>query len=418
MGFFKKLKERLFKLDYNSNDVKSKEESQKIEKKNNINNSKEWEDTRQVDLKDYDLDKLELKNDSNFESSKLNLHSKASQKKYEKKLKKIEKLEKKKRLKEKLQNNKLNKYVAGLQKSGSFFTMRLKELQGNYKIINDEYFDELESILVMSDISVSMVNDVIDEVKKEVIKQNIVDINLINEIIVDKIFVIYANQSNIKTTFNIESNRTNIILMTGVNGVGKTTSIAKLTNMYQNEGKRVLIAAADTFRAGAVEQLDVWSKRLKCEIVKPLKPGIDPSSVVYDAVKKIKDSEVFYDILIIDTAGRLQNKVNLMNELSKIKRTIQKEYSDAPHEIALVIDATTGQNGVIQAQQFKELIDITSIILTKMDGTSKGGIILSIKDKLDIPVKYIGLGETIDDLQEFDLDAFIYGLTKELIDNE
>lgn len=394
MGFFKKLKERLFSLD-----VEKKSSNKQVLDSKKVKNKPE-------NLKDSSLKKTDYQSEDNKSH------------KYKKKVKKLEKEEEKKRLKAKAKDKRINKYVAGLHKSSSLFSMRLKELQSNHIKINSEYFEELENILIMSDISMPIVLDILDEVKKEIKRINIVDTKLINEIIVDKIFLVYANQSSIQTTFNLVSGRTNIILVTGVNGVGKTTSIAKLVNLFQNEGKKVLIAAADTFRAGAVEQLSLWSQKLKCEIIKPIKEGVDPSSVVYDAIKKIKDNSNFYDILIIDTAGRLQNKVNLMNELSKVKRVIQKEFVDAPHEIVLVIDATTGQNGIAQAKQFKDVIDVTGIILTKMDGTSKGGIILSIKEMLNIPVKYIGLGETIDDLQEFDLDAFIYGLTKDLIDNE
>ena len=201
--------------------------------------------------------------------------------------------------------------------------------------------------------------------------------------------------------------------MVGVNGVGKTTTIAKIANHLIKENKKVLIAAGDTFRAGAVDQLEVWANRVGSDIVKPNKHAADPASVVFDAVKKAKAEN--YDVLIVDTAGRLQNKVNLMNELEKISRIISREIPDAPHESLLVIDATTGQNGISQAKSFKEVTPLTGIVLTKMDGTSKGGIILTIKDELQLAVKMIGLGEALEDLQEFDLDAFIYGMTKGLI---
>ena len=200
----------------------------------------------------------------------------------------------------------------------------------------------------------------------------------------------------------------------GPNGAGKTTTIGKLANrIVQDEGEKVMVAAGDTFRAGAIDQLAVWADRVGVEIVKGREGG-DPSAVVFDALKQAKEKNV--DVLICDTAGRLQNKVNLMKELEKMNRIIKREVPDAPHETLLVIDATTGQNGVSQAVEFSKITDITGLVLTKMDGTAKGGIVLSIKDQLNIPVKFIGLGEGVDDLQEFDLDQYIYGLCKNLVE--
>lgn len=306
------------------------------------------------------------------------------------------------------------KYVAGLDRSNTTFSDRINELAARFREINDEYFEELENILIMSDVGVSMVMKIVDEIKNEVRLQNITDPKEINEIIVDKMFVIYANDSVMTTKINYANNGLTVILMVGVNGAGKTTTIGKLANrIVRDEGKKVMVAAGDTFRAGAIDQLAVWANRVGVEIVKGREGG-DPSAVVFDALKQAKEKNI--DVLICDTAGRLQNKVNLMKELEKMNRIIKREVPEAPHETLLVIDATTGQNGVSQAVEFSKITDITGLVLTKMDGTAKGGIVLSIKDQLNIPVKFIGLGESVDDLQEFDLDQYIYGLCKNLVE--
>lgn len=306
------------------------------------------------------------------------------------------------------------KYVAGLDRSNSTFSDRINELAARFREINDEYFEELENILIMSDVGVSMVMKIVEEIKNEVRLQNITDPKEINEIIVDKMFVIYANDSVMTTKINYAEEGLTVILMVGVNGAGKTTTIGKLANRIVNdEGKKVMVAAGDTFRAGAIDQLAVWAQRVGVDIVKG-KEGGDPSAVVFDALKQAKEKNV--DVLICDTAGRLQNKINLMNELEKMNRIIKREVPDAPHETLLVIDATTGQNGVSQAVEFSKITDVSGLVLTKMDGTAKGGIVLSIKDQLNIPVKFIGLGESVDDLQEFDLDQYIYGLCKNLVE--
>ena len=306
------------------------------------------------------------------------------------------------------------KYVAGLDRSNSTFSDRINELAARFREINDEYFEELENILIMSDVGVSMVMKIVEEIKNEVRLQNITDPKEINEIIVDKMFVIYANDSVMTTKINYAEEGLTVILMVGVNGAGKTTTIGKLANRIVNdEGKKGMVAAGDTFRAGAIDQLAVWAQRVGVDIVKG-KEGGDPSAVVFDALKQAKEKNV--DVLICDTAGRLQNKVNLMNELEKMNRIIKREVPDAPHETLLVIDATTGQNGVSQAVEFSKITDVSGLVLTKMDGTAKGGIVLSIKDQLNIPVKFIGLGESVDDLQEFDLDQYIYGLCKNLVE--
>lgn len=384
MGFFSKLKDRLF-----SKSSKNKEKPvDQIENKENGND--------QNDIQTNNIENIK------------NLNQ------IEKKQTKIEKKAQKQLLKELVKENKLNKYVAGLSKSGNNLTQKIVELQSSSRTLNEDFFEQLEEILIMSDISVNMVYLIIDEIKKEVKKENINDPKLIGEIIADKMFTIYANQSIVNTKLNLDHDGLNVLLIVGVNGSGKTTSIAKIANKLVNENKKVLLAAADTFRAGAVEQLKVWAQRLNIDIVTPDKEGADPASVVYKAFEKTQTNQ--YDVLIVDTAGRLQNKVNLMNELAKINKIIAKFVTNAPHESLLVLDATTGQNGILQAQAFKEVTPLSGIVLTKMDGTSNGGIILSIKDKLDLDVKLIGLGEKLDDLQEFDLDAYIYGLMKNLMD--
>lgn len=308
-------------------------------------------------------------------------------------------------------DNTLDKYVAGLDKSRAGFAAKVNNLFKSSKNIDEEFFEELENILIMSDIGVEMVMKIVDEIKHQVRQNNITDEKEIKEIIADRMFVIYSNWSHVKTSLNIEPNRLNVILMIGVNGAGKTTTISKLANLLKGQGKKVMVAAGDTFRAGAVEQLGVWADRIGIECVMPEKEGQDPASVMFDACKRAKEENV--DVLICDTAGRLQNKINLMNELEKIRKVIEREIPGAPHETLLVIDSTTGQNGVSQAKNFTDVAPITGIVLTKLDGTSKGGIVLAVKEYLNIPVKYIGLGEKMDDLQEFDLDKYIYGLLKD-----
>ena len=307
-----------------------------------------------------------------------------------------------------------DKYVAGLDKSSTGLSERINQLAARYRTIDEDYFEELENILIMSDVGVNMVMKIVDEIKKEVRLENITDPQKINEIIIDKMFVIYANDSYMTTDIQYAKEGLTVILMVGVNGAGKTTTIAKLAYRMLQEGKKVVLAAGDTFRAGAVDQLAVWADRLEVPVVKG-KEGGDPSAVVFDAIKKAKEMNA--DVLICDTAGRLQNKVNLMHELEKTNRIIQREIPDGPHETLLVIDATTGQNGVSQASEFSKITNVTGIVLTKLDGTAKGGIVLSIKDQLNIPVKFIGLGEKLDDLQEFDLEQYIYGLCRRLMES-
>ena len=300
------------------------------------------------------------------------------------------------------------KYVTGLDKSRKNFTSKLKALAAQFNKVNDDYFDALEEILIEADVGVNLTFEIIEATKTETREEGIYDPTQINEILVDKMFVSYAQQGDdIVNEIQFKKEGPTVLLVVGVNGVGKTTTIAKLAHRYIKQGKKVMLVAGDTFRAGATEQLTIWAERLKCSIVTG-KENQDPASVVYDGMVQAKKEKV--DLVICDTAGRLQNKTNLMNELSKMKRVISKEIPDGPHDVFLIIDANTGQNGVIQAKAFKECTSLTGVVITKMDGTSKGGIILAIRDELGVPVRFIGLGEKMEDLEEFDLDQYLYGL--------
>lgn len=301
-----------------------------------------------------------------------------------------------------------SKYVKGMEKSRHNFADKLQELSKKYKTVNEEYFSELEEILIGADVGVSFSLSIIEEVLDEAKEKGIKDPQTINELLVDKMFVSYAKSGeNIQNELHFNQDGPTVLLVSGVNGVGKTTTIAKLANRYIKQNKTVLLVAADTFRAGAVEQLKTWAERLSCPIVFG-NDNQDPASVAFDGVSRAKREGI--DLVIIDTAGRLQNKTNLMQELAKINRVVSKEIPGAPQESFLVIDATTGQNGVLQAKAFADASKLTGIVITKMDGTSKGGIILAIRNELGIPVRFIGLGEHLDDLEEFDLDKYLYGL--------
>lgn len=305
----------------------------------------------------------------------------------------------------------VQKYDEGLEKSRNEFVSKLSMLGIKYTKINDEYFDELENILIMADIGVNTVMDFMDRLRKRVKSENITDTKYLNEVIVDELFIIYVNNESITDKINMALDGPTVILMVGVNGVGKTTTIAKLAHKYKNEGKKVMLIAGDTFRAGAVEQLKIWADRTNSLFYG--KENTDPAGVIYDGLLKAKEDGA--DIVLIDTAGRLHNKVNLMKELEKINKVIGRIIPGAPHETLLVIDATTGQNGIMQAKAFKEITDITGIVLTKLDGTAKGGIVLAIKEEVNIPVKFVGLGEKMTDLIPFDIENYIYGLFKDLM---
>lgn len=313
--------------------------------------------------------------------------------------------------KEEVKDSEVESYSKGLEKTRNEFVSKLNVLGIKYTKIDDAYFEELEQILIMADIGVNTVENFLDRLKLRVKKENITDTKYLNEVIVDELFIIYVNGENITDKINIAKEGPTVILMVGVNGVGKTTTIGKLAYKYHNEGKKVMLIAADTFRAGAVEQLKVWAERT--DAVFYGKENTDPAGVIYDGLVKALEEKA--DIVLIDTAGRLQNKVNLMKELEKMNKVITKFIPDAPHETLLVIDATTGQNGIMQAKSFKEITNITGIVLTKLDGTAKGGIVLAIKEEVNIPVKFIGLGERMEDLKPFDIEAYIYGLFKDMM---
>ena len=303
-------------------------------------------------------------------------------------------------------------YEKGLSKSREGFVSKLANLTNKYRTINDDYFDELEEILIMADIGVNTVMDFIDRLRDRVVKEKISDPELLKEIIVDELFIIYVDDQVLSSKITYQEKGPTVILFVGVNGVGKTTTMGKIAWRMKQEGKKVLLVAADTFRAGAVEQLHLWSEKVGVDFYGK-DEGSDPASVVYDGCQKAKDED--YDVVLVDTAGRLQNKVNLMKELEKMNKVIQGIIEGGPHEVLLVIDATTGQNGISQAKAFQEITDITGIVLTKLDGTAKGGIVLAIKEQLGLPVKYIGLGEGAEDLQVFDIEKYIYGLFKDMI---
>ena len=303
-------------------------------------------------------------------------------------------------------------YEKGLTKSRQGFVSKLASLTNKYKKVNEEYFEELEEILIMADIGVNTVMEFIDRMKDRVRNEGIDDPEMLKELIVDELFIIYVNDEVLTNKINYREDGPTAILFVGVNGVGKTTTIGKIGHKLKDEGKKVLLVAADTFRAGATAQLKEWSERIGVGFYGK-DEGADPASVVFDGLVKAKDED--YDVVLIDTAGRLQNKVNLMKELEKMNKVIDGQLEGGASETLLVIDATTGQNGISQAQAFKEITNITGIVLTKLDGTAKGGIVLAIKENIGVPVKYIGLGETKEDLQVFDIEKYIYGLFKDLM---
>ncbi len=306
------------------------------------------------------------------------------------------------------------KLDVGLGKTRNSFIVKLEGLIKNRKKIDEEFYEELEEILISADMGINTVMTLIEQLKGNLSnKKNEEPIELktsLAEAILDILEV--DKDSNV---LNIQNDRLNIILFVGVNGVGKTTSISKLANKYNQEGKKVMLAAGDTFRAGAIEQLEVWGEQIGVNIVKH-QAGADPSAVIFDAIKSAKAKNI--DLLLCDTAGRLHNKTNLMQELNKIFRTIQKEIPDAPHEILLVLDATTGQNALQQAKLFREAANVTGIVLTKLDGTAKGGIVISICHELGIPVKYVTMGEKIGDLEVFKPKQFINAIFDDVFFDE
>ena len=309
----------------------------------------------------------------------------------------------------------LEVYDKGLTKSRNTFSSRLLDLTNRYSKVNEEYFEELEEILIMADIGVNTVMNFMEKLRKRVKDEKITDPNYLKEVIVDELFIIYVSGEVLSTNLKVNETNPTVYLFVGVNGVGKTTTIAKLALKEKEKGKKVLLIAGDTFRAGATNQLKEWAERIDVEFYGK-REGVDPASVIYEGLEYAINNDI--DTVLIDTAGRLQNKTNLMMELEKINRVIKKIIDRAPDETLLVIDATTGQNGISQAKAFKEITDLTGIILTKLDGTAKGGIVLAIKEEVNLPVKYIGLGETAKDLQEFDIEKYIYSLFKDFMEEE
>ena len=293
--------------------------------------------------------------------------------------------------------------VSGLTKTRENIVSSIDSIFSGYSSIDDDFYEEIEEILVMGDLGINATNNIIEDLKRQVAEKKIKDPQECKKLLMDSI---KAQMAVGEAAYEFE-NRKSVVLVIGVNGVGKTTSVGKLAGKLKHQGKKVVLAAADTFRAAAGEQLTQWANRAGVELIGG-QAGADPASVVYDAIAAAKARNA--DVLLCDTAGRLHNKKNLMDELHKIYRIIEREYPEAYLETLVVLDGTTGQNALLQARQFNEVADVTGIILTKLDGTAKGGIAVAIESELDIPVKYIGVGESIDDLQKFNSDEFVNAL--------
>lgn len=305
------------------------------------------------------------------------------------------------------------RYDKGLAKSRKGFGAKINALLANFRHVDEDFFDDLEETLIEADVGYETAMNISDELRDEVKLRNAKKKSDVSDAIIERLVNLYEESGKGEdNALHFAKQGPTVFLFVGVNGVGKTTTIGKLAHRYKEEGKKVLLAAGDTFRAGAIEQLAEWGRRVGVDVVKKPEQS-DPAAVVYDAVVKAKQEN--YDILLVDTAGRLQNKVNLMKELDKIKRIITREIPDAPHEVLLALDATTGQNALTQAKQFKEVTDVTGIVLTKLDGTARGGIVLAIRNELKLPVKLVGLGEQMDDLRDFDPQEFVIGLFKGLV---
>ncbi|WP_054949916.1 signal recognition particle-docking protein FtsY [Numidum massiliense] len=304
------------------------------------------------------------------------------------------------------------KFQRGLAKTSKSLMGKMEELILRRKRIDEEFYEELEEILIEADVGVATVMDLVDDLRAAVKEQKIEDPADLRPLFSEKL-VSLLNETSGDPELAWNSDGLTVYLFVGVNGVGKTTTIGKLAHKLKSDGKRVLLAAGDTFRAGAIEQLEVWGERVGVDVVRH-QSGADPAAVAFDAIQAAKSRGI--DVLLVDTAGRLQNKVNLMQELNKVFRVIAREVPDAPHEVLLVLDATTGQNALTQAKTFQEAAGVTGIVLTKLDGTAKGGIVVAIKNELDIPVKFVGLGEQMSDLQAFDAEEFVYALFEPLLD--
>ena len=431
MGFFQNLK-NLFKKK--EKDIEEVKEEYKVETIEEL--KEELEEPTEIVEQDYDIDDdgiddfnegdfegkevhepdLDIDDDGedDFVPSDFDDNENIQEETQEEVLEKVEETKKKGWFTKKEKKEKVKQtitYDKGLEKTRKEFVSSLSLLGKKFGKVNDDYFDELEEILIKADIGVNTVMKFLDRLRKRVKHENITDTEFLNEVIVDELFSIYVEGESLTDKINMAESGPTIVLMVGVNGVGKTTTIGKLANKFNKQGKKVMLIGADTFRAGAVPQLEEWANRTGSLFYG--KEQTDPSGVIYDGLEMAVKENV--DMVFIDTAGRLQNKVNLMNELDKINRVIGKIIPGAPHETLLIIDATTGQNGISQAKSFKEITNITGIVLTKLDGTAKGGIVLAIKEEVKIPVKFIGLGEGVEDLSAFDIEDYIYGLFKDMI---
>jgi fused signal recognition particle receptor len=307
-----------------------------------------------------------------------------------------------------------NKFKDGLSKTRSAFVEKVEDLIFRRKKIDEEFYEELEEILIGADVGVATVMNLVDELRKEVRKRKIEDAVDLQPILSEKLVELLGEDEG-PSELNMVSSGLTVIMFVGVNGVGKTTTIGKIAHKLKQEGKSVLLAAGDTFRAGAIDQLEVWGERVGVDVIKQ-QAGSDPAAVMYDAIHAAKNRGV--DVLLCDTAGRLQNKVNLMEELNKVYRVIQREVPEAPHEVLLVLDATTGQNALSQAKTFGQSAGVTGLVLTKLDGTAKGGIVIAIRNELHLPVKFVGLGEKMDDLQPFDSKLFVGALFANMIKDQ
>ena len=293
-----------------------------------------------------------------------------------------------------------DKLKNGLNKNKTSFDEKMNNVFSGFRKVDEELLEELEEVLILSDVGTETSLKIISNLREKIKKEKITEEQEVKEALKKEMQEILEKQNSEL----ILETKPSVILVVGVNGVGKTTSIGKIANYLQKQGKKVVLAAADTFRAAAVEQLEIWANRANCEIVKR-QEGSDPASVVYDAIKKVKDNNA--DVLICDTAGRLHNKKYLMDELEKIKKVIDKEMPEASKEVLLVLDATTGQNAIMQVKAFKETVDITGLVLTKLDGTAKGGVVIGIVEENNIPIKFIGVGEQIEDMQPFKAKDFV-----------
>ena len=407
MGLFSKIKNMFKSYDEEEEELEetvdeSEEEVEEIEDKSDEEATEDIEEQPEEEEPEEEISP-EVVEEKKKEKSPEVVEEKKEKPQKKRKIKKKDKKEEEKKS--------VKIYEKGLTKTRQGFVSKLANLTTKYNKVTEEYFEELEEILIMADIGVNTVMDFMDRLRDRVKKENIEDPELLKEIIVDELFIIYVNDEVLSNKINYNENDISVILFIGVNGVGKTTTIAKIANKLKDEGKKVLMVGADTFRAGAVEQLREWSEKVGVGFFG--KEESDPASVVFDGITKAKEED--YDVVLIDTAGRLQNKVNLMKELEKMNKVIDSLVDGGASETLLVLDATTGQNGISQANAFKEITNITGIVLTKLDGTAKGGIVLAIKESVGIPVKYIGLGETKDDLQSFDIEKYIYGLFKDMM---